>query len=90
MRNLYSKFLIDFDIKNFDFIGIVEKYDEDFIYFNNLILKIKNPILPDLNKTVKPEKNHFNQGLKEQLKEFHKKDYKIYDYALKLREDRKI
>ncbi|WP_169334103.1 sulfotransferase family 2 domain-containing protein [Psychroflexus tropicus] len=88
MKNLYSKFLIDFDIKNFDFIGIVEKYDEDFIYFNNFISKIKNPTLPDLNKTVKPEKNHFDNDIKGQLKQFHKKDYEIYDYALRMRKKR--
>ena len=57
-------------------------------HFNNFITKIRNPILPDLNKTRKPEKKHFNKELKEQLKLFHKKDYDIYNYALRMREKR--
>lgn len=88
MRNLYSKFLTDFNVQNFDFIGIVEYYKQDFKFFNEYILKVKNPILPYLNKTKKPDEQYVDKDLRNKLIRYHKKDYDLYNYALKLRENR--
>ena len=88
MRNLYAKFLSDFSIKNLDFIGIVEYYEQDFKYLNDHVLKIKNPTLLDLNRTKKPNVQYFDADTLEKLKQFHNKDFEIYSYALKQRQKR--
>ena len=88
MRNLYAKFLSEFDVQNFDFIGIVEYYEEDFKFLNDHVIKIKNPALPNLNRTKKPNVQHFDTDTLEKLKQFHGKDFEIYSYALEQRQKR--
>jgi hypothetical protein len=89
MRNLYSKFLLKFNKEDFDFIGIVEHFEEDFEYLAKEILKIDNPKLPSLNKNPKSTKSYFEDNdLKQKLMDFHKKDFEIYNYALDKREKR--
>jgi len=85
MQNLYSKFLWKFPISNFDFIGIVEKYDEDFKYFCETYLSDYNPKYMHGNRTLSAQVNAAERAAIEKL---NSDDYFIYREALQLRKVR--
>jgi len=75
MRNLYSKFLVNFPIQNFDFIGIVEYIEEDFKFLSENILEQPNSRLENLNSNPEISKSYFeNCDYYEELKKHHSKD----------------
>ncbi len=89
MQNFYSNYFLGFSLQNFEFIGITEYFKEDYNYFAHRYLNI-NPIeIPYENKSsAKKKKKIEDPGLIKAIKEFHKKDYDLYNYALEKRKER--
>lgn len=88
MRNFYSKFLWSFPIEKFAFIGIVEHYTDDVVFFFNKFLKKDVVEIPKVNVNNNIETYINDTTLKQELKKFHAEDYKMYEYALEKREER--
>ena len=89
MKNLYSRFLLNFPKENFAFIGIIEYFEEDFRFFTAHYLGTE-PIIMD-TKNVNPNKQKpyaVDLPYYEELKAYHALDYELYNYALALREER--
>lgn len=85
MRNLYDKFLWAFPIEYFDFIGIVEFYDEDHAFFVNNYLQA-NTATERLNAA--PSRNHpmgLDRGFRQEVEIFHRADMRLYSTALAMR-----
>ncbi len=90
VRNIYSLFLWNFPVERFDFIGITEFYDEDLTFFAENYLGIPDVKIPKKNVNKKSTDKKINdQGLIREIKEFHAKDYQLYNYALDERSKRK-
>jgi len=81
-RNIYTQYLWGFPLENFDFIGITEHFDEDFIFFTKKWLSID--VAPSkLNvRDSSPEADH---GLLEIFENFHESDMNLYRRALEMR-----
>lgn len=89
LRNIYSKFLWNFPIERFDFIGITEYYEQDLNYFANHYLEIDDVAVPKKNISPRNSKTHFkDKSLIKELKSFHARDYELYNYALQKRQRR--
>ncbi len=92
MENFYGKFLWNFSIDKFDFIGITEHFDEDVSFFlKNYIHGYDGDIIPKTN--TNPDKiGHYSEkiseGLLSDIKSFHSKDYELYNYAMEKRMER--
>jgi len=89
LRNVYSKYLWNFPVEHFEFIGIYEHYDDDLKYFAQHFLNITDFDIPKVN--VNPLKNgNYSDGIDflDELKSFHSEDYILYNYALKKRQER--
>ena len=92
MQNLYGKFLWNFPIENFDFIGITEHFDTDIAYFARTYLGIDGPIEPP-RSNVNPDRQgdysrEIDPGLLEAIRTFHAEDYALYGLALEKRRAR--
>lgn len=89
MKNFYSQFLWKFPIENFDFIGVFEYYTEDMEYFHQKYFNKNNINIPLIN-TNKKNKGSYLDGINyiKDLKKQHAEDYKLYNYAIKLRNQR--
>lgn len=87
LKNYQYNYLKGINLNKFDFIGIADEqyFLEDTKYLFNKILKcpIENSDIERLNKT------DYNRCIADidinAFKRFHKKDYEIYEYALKQR-----
>ena len=88
MRNLYSQFLWNFPIENFSFIGIVENFEADCRYFLKNYLGNENIEIPKINVNPEAEKYSIDPMLAKELKDLHSLDYKLYECALSMRENR--
>lgn len=89
LRNLYSQFLWNFPIEKFDFIGIMEHYDEDLDYFGKNILSLNDFSVPQKNVNPNSSNKYFqDEKLIKDIKSFHFRDYEIYNYALQTRKER--
>lgn len=90
IQNIYSKFLWNFPVENFDFIGITEFFEEDLTYFGNRYLDLnRNVTIPEKNVNPERSKKYFDdEKLIQDLRDFHSRDYEIYNYALQARKDR--
>lgn len=90
LRNIYTSiFLWNFPAERLDFIGITEFFEEDLTNFANQFLGMSQFSIPAEN--INREKGGGKMkdaGMIRELKEFHAKDYKLYNYALEQREDR--
>ncbi|MCF1191239.1 sulfotransferase family 2 domain-containing protein [Mangrovimonas sp. AS39] len=90
MRNPYHKFFYKFPIEQFDYIGIVEHFDEDYTFFAETFLNLK------IDKVVKSNVTREKSVLPclsdaeflQRLKDFHNLDYHIYNKALNIRANR--
>lgn len=81
-RNIYTQYLWGFPLENFDFIGITEYFDDDFIWFTKNWFSIE--VKPErLNTTGIPI--DVDPDLKIAFESFHKKDMNLYNRALEMR-----
>ncbi len=92
MENFYSKFLWNFPIEEFDFIGITEHFDDDISFFiKNYLHGYKESSIPRMN-TNPDNMGLYSEKISEELftkiKSFHAKDYEIYKYAVAKRKER--
>lgn len=89
MRNVYSKYLWNFSVEQFDFIGIHEYYNQDVSYFAQHFLNISDFEIPIVNVNPNKKGNYSDEiDFLEELKSFHEDDYRLYDYALRKRMER--
>ena len=89
MQNTYAQFLWKFPIANFDFVGITEHFDEDLAYFAKTFLGLHDVKIPTENRNPNKTDDYFTDaGFKNELMEFHAKDYEIYNRALAMRKAR--
>ena len=88
-RNLYSRYLWHFPYEAFDFIGLIEAYDEDLEYFSSRFLGRKLEALR-LNAATDSERNErkIDPGLRREIEDFHAQDVSLYRRALRDREQR--
>ncbi|MCK7591859.1 hypothetical protein M0G43_14830 [Subsaxibacter sp. CAU 1640] len=90
MQNFYGKFLWEFPIENFDFVGITEHYEDDVIYFANRFMNkvmLKNDIpMKNVNPNNKNSYSHnIPSDLLLKITDFHSSDFDIYQKALDAR-----
>lgn len=78
-QNLYTKFLWNFSIEYFDFIGIVEHYKDDFSYFCSHYFNDDNPQEIYGNRTLSSFASDENKA---QIRKLNEADYALYQYAL--------
>lgn len=81
MQNLQSYYFGEADIKKFDFIGIVEKFDDSL----NLLesnLKIQFQKNSAIKSRVNLKKENVSNELKAIIKDLNQKDYLLYTQAL--------
>lgn len=89
LKNLYTQFLWGFPINLFKFIGITEKYEEDFVLLSEFFLKQTTNIrFENMNTTKNNDKYISNKNLRKKLENHHAMDMKLYNYALELRKKR--
>ena len=89
MKNFYSQFLWNFPIENFDFIGVFEFYQSDMEYFHKTYFNKTSINIPVVNTNKKNKGSYLNEiDYISELKKQHAEDYKLYDYAIKLRNHR--
>mgnify|MGYP001074546860 CR=1 FL=1 len=89
MQNMYSQFLLDFPIERFDFIGIMEYFDDDVKFFSESFLKTTINEIPHLNVRAKKENEYIkDESLINKIRQFHQKDYQLYNFALQKRLNR--
>jgi hypothetical protein len=89
LRNIYAQFFWNFPIENFDFIGIVEHFEDDLNDFADTF-KTRNPSKAiNVNNNASKSSPYFTDpALIAKIKEFHAVDYGIYQKALALRTER--
>lgn len=91
LKNLYSQFLWNFPLEQFEFIGITEYYNEDLEFFVNNYLQntdnIYNPVHLNNNTLNKIDQS---KELRNVLSNYHAKDMDLYNKALELRRKRNL
>jgi hypothetical protein len=88
MRNIYTQYLWAFPLENFDFIGITEYYEKDFIFFREHYLTKEIPVRK-LN--VNPDKKanyRISKPLRKKIEAYNAEDMALYERALKKRGER--
>lgn len=89
MQNIYTQFLWKFPVQKFNFIGVVEFFDEDIKYFSKKYLDKDIDTIPNTNINEDKKDNYFDdEQMIRSLKQHHAKDYTIYEYALEQRQKR--
>jgi hypothetical protein len=89
MKNFYKQFLYNFNIEDFDFIGITEFFEEDLNYFFENYLNKKISFVPNNNINANKIGEYYNDPLLiNELRDFHSLDYVIYNFALQKRKNR--
>lgn len=87
-RNFYHVFLWGFPLKQFDFIGITEFYEEDFNWFAEHFLNAPLKFKADnVNQNI-GKQYHFDASLLKKIEHWHKKDIALYEQAVKIRNNR--
>ena len=86
LRNTCSQFLWVFPLDRFAFVGISERYEEDFDYFASTYLgKDTLPYQENVNPD-RPETPYINDpDLRRRMEEYHAADMALYRRALELR-----
>ena len=82
LRNLYKQFLWGFPFEKFDFIGIVEFYNQDFEYFCRKYLDI---YLEEHKENINAQnsgKYQIDEKFYKKIEEFHEYDMALYQRAL--------
>lgn len=88
-RNIYSKYLWNFPLHKFSFIGISEFYEQDMEYFSKVFLN-RETQTHELNRgdRDKAEEILGDTELRTKVEAFHDEDVNIYKHALELRAKR--
>jgi hypothetical protein len=81
-RNLYSQYMWGFPLEMFDFIGIVEFYEDDLAYLADNYLEAT---LDAYRLNVSDKKNDISPELREAIERHHDKDVQMYRRALQMR-----
>jgi hypothetical protein len=90
MQNIYALFLQDFPIERFNYIGLTEYFSEDLQIFNSTYLGIDNLQIPHENLNVEKKSAYYTDPkFMSKLQAHHALDYTIYNYAVRLRSERK-
>ena len=90
-KNTCAQLLWGFPIEKFDFIGLVEDYDNDLEYFSNHFLHTKlQGYKKNYNPEAKPNSYFDDPELKDRVRKYHSLDIKLYEYAIRLKERRQI
>jgi hypothetical protein len=85
-RNLYSQYLWGFPLEMFDFVGIVEFYEDDLAYLSNYFLDAP---LDAFYVNVCDSKNEVASELRKKIERHHDKDVQLYQRALQMRLSRR-
>jgi len=88
MQNVYDKFLWNFPMKKFDFIGITEYYQEDLTYFSKKYFNREPKVFEENINPQNPKKYITNKALRKDIERFHKEDMKLYNQVLQRRKKR--
>ncbi len=88
-RNIYSKYLWHFPYERFDFVGLIEFYDEDLDFFAERFLGTKVKALK-LNCAASSDEvgKKIDIGFRREVAGFHADDVTLYERALHDRERR--
>lgn len=81
-RNIYTQYLWGFPLEMFDFIGIVEFYEDDLAYFAHNFL---NTGLVAYKVNVGDKSLEIDPELKKEIGKYHDKDVQLYQRALQMR-----
>jgi len=81
-RNLYSQYMWGFPLEMFDFIGIVEFYEDDLAYLADNYLEASLDIC---RLNVSDKKDEIPPELREAIERYHDKDVQLYRRALQMR-----
>jgi hypothetical protein len=89
MRNVYTQFLWGFPLSNFEFIGITEHYDEDFLFFTGAFLGTSLSPHHVLASSDRADSVHVTDPrLRAEIEQVHHRDMALYRRALELRRAR--
>jgi hypothetical protein len=86
-QNFYWQFLWGFPLERFDFIGIVENYEEDFGYFTAQFLGTRLPVYKK-NLGGIPKLHITNHDFRKAIEAHHSIDMELYRRALEIRQKR--
>jgi hypothetical protein len=87
-RNIYTKYLCGFPPERFDFIGIVERYEDDLTYLGERLLGVDLNAYEENRNTDAMGQYNVDSGLQAEIESFHRSDYELYRQALHARETR--
>jgi hypothetical protein len=79
LRNLYTQFLWGFPIQNFAFIGVVERFVEDFGEFSRRYL---GSVAIPAARNVSEQRPAIEPSFRREVAAFHALDMELYEYAL--------
>lgn len=83
MRNLYRQYLWGFDPARFEFMGITERYDTDFVRFAQRYLEGDCAASVELpNPDREGERYAIDPALRARISQHHAADVALYDWAL--------
>lgn len=89
IRNIYKLYLWQFSLQDFDFVGILEHYEEDLTCFARKYLDKNISEVPEFNVNKNRNRSYFSDdSFVDEIKEFHSQDYHIYRRALERRRER--
>ena len=89
LRNTYSKFLWGFPLDNFNFIGIVEYYQADFMAFSKQYFAERlTPQHNNINPNISGKSYFKDSAKKEAVLKHHEEDFLLYSKALQMRNKR--
>lgn len=80
LRDIYKQFLWGFPLEKFDFIGIIDHYQSDFIYFCKKYLGVH---LEEYKENIGDKSQYLiDEKLYNDIKNFHRYDMDLYKKAL--------
>ena len=85
MRDFYNQFLWGFPLQNFNFIGITEHFEEDFMYFTQKFLQTNMASYKVNINENKKGSYPISKSFMKQIESFHQVDMELYHTALKFR-----
>ena len=88
LQNAFSEYYWLFPLEKFDFVGVMEHYDEDFAYFSKCFFGKTLEVRRDNVNPDKGEGYVTDPDLRARIEAFHADDMALYKKALALRESR--
>jgi hypothetical protein len=87
LQNFYSQFLWGFSLERFDFIGIVENYDDDFDYFTEKFIGVRvRSYRKNVGSGATQRTAHIpDKDFRDAIERHHSRDMELYERALDLR-----